>query len=154
MTKFLICTNADLVFCWLPSHVGISGNEEADKAAKEALSLDVLPFKVSYSDFKPLIDVFIQDVWQRSWCDPLNKNNKLFTVMPALCEWLPGLRSNRREEIVSARLRIGHTYLTHSYLLKGEEAPQCVSCNAPLTVEHILNRLYRLSTFKGQVFSC
>ena len=68
-----ICTNADLVFCWLPSHIGINGNEEADKAAKEALSLDVLPFKVSYSDFKPLINVFIQDVWQRSWCDPLNK---------------------------------------------------------------------------------
>ena len=34
------------------------------------LSLDVLPFKVSYSDFKPLINVFIQDVWQISWCDP------------------------------------------------------------------------------------
>ena len=109
-----VCTNADLVFCWLPSHIGISGNEEADKAAKEALSLDVLPFKVSFSDFKHLINVFIQDVWQRSWCDPLNKNNKLYTVKPALGEWLPGLRSNRREEIVLARLRIGHTYLTHS----------------------------------------
>ena len=135
---FEICTNANLVFCWLPSHIGTSGNEEADKAVKQALSLDALPYKVSFSDFKPLINVCIQDVWQRSWCDPFNKKNKLFGVKLALGEWLPGLRSNRREEIVLARLRIGHTYLTHSYLLKGEEAPQCVSCNAPLTVEHIL----------------
>ena len=51
-----ICDNADLVFCWLPSHIGISGSEEVDKAAKEALSLDVLPFKFSFSNFKPLIN--------------------------------------------------------------------------------------------------
>ena len=102
-----MCTNADLVFCWLPSHIGIS--EEADKAAKKALlkSVDVLPFKFSYGDFKPLINVFIKDVWQRSLCDPLIKNNKLFTVKSTVGEWLPGLRSNRREEIVLARLRIG-----------------------------------------------
>ena len=28
--------------------------------------------------------------------------------------------------------------LTHSYLLKGEEEPQCIPCNAPLTINHIL----------------
>ena len=42
-----LCERADIVFCWLPSHIGISGNEEADKAAKNALSLEMLPFKVS-----------------------------------------------------------------------------------------------------------
>ena len=54
-----ICETVDLVFCWLPSHIGISGNEEADKAAKDALLLDVLSFNVPFNDFKPLINNFI-----------------------------------------------------------------------------------------------
>ena len=119
-------------------HSFISGNEEADKAAKDALSLEVLSFKVPFSDFKPLINNFIKNVWQQSWSDPANQNNKLFTIKPGVCEWLPGLRTNRREEIILARLRIGHSYITHSYLLKGEEEPQCIPCNAPLTVKHVL----------------
>ena len=45
-----LCKRADIVFCWLPSHIGISGNEEADKAAKDALSLEVLSFKVPYNE--------------------------------------------------------------------------------------------------------
>ena len=30
-------------------------------------------------------------------------------------------RKNRKEETVMARLHIGHSFLTHSFLLKGEE---------------------------------
>ena len=106
-----ICETVDLVFCWLPSHIGISGNEEADKAAKDALLLDVLSFNVPFNDFKPLINNFIGNVWQQSWSDPFNLKNKLFTVKPTLGEWLPGLRASRREEIILARLRVGHTYI-------------------------------------------
>ena len=50
-----LCERADIFFCWLPSHVGIRGNGEVDKAAKDALSLDILPFEVPFNDFKPLI---------------------------------------------------------------------------------------------------
>ena len=36
------------------------------------------------------------------------------------------------------RLRIGHTHLTHSFLLKSEDPTECIGCQTPLTVEHIL----------------
>ena len=35
-------------------------------------------------------------------------------------------------------LHIGHSYITHSFLLKGEEPPVCITCDKRLTVEHIL----------------
>ena len=37
-----------------------------------------------------------------------------------------------------ARLRIGHTRIKHSYLIKREEQPQCDGCEKPFTVRHIL----------------
>ena len=75
-----LCGRADIVNCWLRSHIGISGNEEADKAAKDALSLEILPYKVPFNDFKPIIKKFIQNVCQQSWNDPANRNNKLFAI--------------------------------------------------------------------------
>ena len=36
------------------------------------------------------------------------------------------------------QLQIGHTRLTHSYLLSGDDQPECVTCQCPLTVKHIL----------------
>ena len=33
---------------------------------------------------------------------------------------------------------VSHSYLTHSFLLRKEEAPVCVACNAVITVKHIL----------------
>ena len=32
----------------------------------------------------------------------------------------------------------GHSFLTHSFLLKGEEPPMCIGCDKRLTIEHIL----------------
>ena len=147
-----LCERADIVFCWLPSHIGKCGNEETDKAANDALLLEILPFKVPFSDFKPLINSFIHDVWQRSWNDPSNQENKLFAVMPNIREWLPGFRLNRREEIILARLRIGHTHMTHSYLLKREDLPECIPCNTTLSVKPLLVGCTDLAPYRDKYF--
>ena len=65
-------------------------------------------------------------------------NNKLHSVQPTLgCGSLSN-RDRRREQLLLCRLRLGHTYTTHRYLLAGEDPPVCISCQENLTVEHIL----------------
>ena len=39
---------------------------------------------------------------------------------------------------MSARIRLCHTRVAHSYLLLGEEQPQCVGCDAPFTIHYFL----------------
>ena len=40
--------------------------------------------------------------------------------------------------VVIARLHIGHSFITRSFLLKDEEPPMCIGCDELLTIEHIL----------------
>ena len=92
--------------------------------------------KLPYTDFKPILNTYLLSKWQSSWNNACF--NKLREIKPTLGEWYPGCRPVRREEVVLSRCRIGHTRLTHSYLLKGEVQPECIPCQAPLTVKHIL----------------
>ncbi len=64
---------------------------------------------------------------------PENKLHKIFLV---LNECIVCPRTNRKEETVMARLHIGHSFITHSFLLK--EPPMCIGCDKRLTIEHIL----------------
>ena len=48
------------------------------------------------------------------------------------------LLDTRKENTVLNRLHIGHSYLTHSFTLRKEEAPVCVAGTVVLTVKHIL----------------
>ena len=122
--------------CWIPSHIGIPGNEAADRAAKTALGLPITEMEIHYSDFKPLIKYYIDQLWQVRWRQ--QTRNKLYTIRPQIQKRILHRNLNRREEIVLTRLKIGHTFFTHSYLLKKEAKPQCKACKCDLTVEHIL----------------
>ena len=125
-----------IILCWLPSITGIKGNEKADIAAKSALLLPSSNFKLPYTDFKPIINKYLFNEWQSVWDNAVD--DKLHSIKPILSEWQPAYRMDRKEEVVLTRLRIGHSYATHSYLLNGEEQPICIHCDAPFTIKHVL----------------
>ena len=126
----------EIALCWIPSHIGIQGNEMVDMQAKTSLSLEPTSFKISFSNFKPSINKYILAEWQTSWNNSIG--NKFLDIKPTIGEYQSVVRNIRKEEAVLARLRLGHTRVTHSYLLQGEEQPQCVGCDTPFTVRHFL----------------
>jgi len=147
----LIVDGKQLVFMWLPSHTGLAGNVSADAAAKAALNLPESQIPVPYSDFYPLINNHICSSWQQQW--NAETNNKLHSieqdVKGAKTYHLP-----RRDECIIHRLRIGHTHFTHAFLLRNEDPPECIACQLPLTVEHILLNCVDFMFIRNKYFTC
>ena len=146
------CLN--LSFLWIPGHSGIRGNEQVDILAKQGLILhDNNSVKLPYSDFRSQIKPYIHARWQTLWNGQDVKNLKLKEIQPILGTWKHSIRKSRREEIILARLRIGHTHITHSIIRKGEPPPECVSCDCDFTVKHILLECAEYSHFRPDYFS-
>ena len=126
-----------LQFCWVPSHLGIKGNEKADCAAKAALQLPIaIDIQIPYTDFKHTINTHFTRIWQNNWSQI--QFNKLQIIKPIIGETKLRNVTIRRDEVVLHRARIGHTFLMHAYLLEQENNPDCFSCHCLLTVQHIL----------------
>ena len=136
---------------WLPSHTGLAGNVSVDAAAKAALNLAESQIPVPFSDFYPLINTHIASHWQRLW--NAETNNKLHSFEPKV-NISKSFQLPRRDELIIHRLRIGHTHLTHAFLLKKEDPPECIGCQTPLTVEHILLNCIEFQLVRAKYYTC
>ena len=123
---------------WIPGYVGIPGNEAADRPAKEALEKEPIDDLMPFSDLKSLTAKYIHQVWQKEWDEAIILSNKLHDILPKLSDKLLTFCNTRKEDTVLNRLHIGHSYFTHSFLLKKEEPPVCVTRNTTITVKQIL----------------
>ncbi|GBL78441.1 hypothetical protein AVEN_42937-1 [Araneus ventricosus] len=128
----LVCKGFSILLCWVPSHVGISGNEIADIAAKNASA--VLDNSTPLKDFKHYIKLVLHSRWENRWNS--QSMNKLHSIKPVVTPW--PILTNRKADTIVTRLRVGHTRYTHRHLLMGEQAPMCTQCNCIMSVLHIL----------------
>ena len=131
----LICDNKDIVFAWVPGHVGIRGNNVVDLAAKHALEKSISRrMAVPYSDFKVLTNMYLKKLWQTEW--ERYPENKLYKIQPKVDDSIPSHGRCRRDETILCRLHIGYTFFfTHFYLLKGEELPVCIPRDQLCSIE-------------------
>jgi len=91
-------------------------------------------------------------------------HNHCFTAAAATYQHLCKLHSNlycicnlsslsRQDAVILRRLRIGHTRLTHPYLLNRQDQPQCSHCDCALTVAHVLLECNHYNVVRQRYFN-
>ncbi|XP_044591404.1 uncharacterized protein LOC123269636 [Cotesia glomerata] len=98
------------VLAWVPSHQGLQGNEEADQAAKTALTegIKVTDIAATPDEFKNLVNTYIWAQWNGIW---MNTKSLLHQIRQNVWEPSP-TSNNRRTQYI--RLETGDMLITLS----------------------------------------
>ena len=129
-------SNKEFSFCWVPSHVGVEGNERADNLAKRSINESSSTLKTSCSDLKIIAKSRLKHKWREKWRQL--SDNKLRRLSNCPGPFQNSFSTNREWERALCRLRIGHTRATHAYLMCRGDPPLCEICGVQLTVEHMV----------------
>jgi ribonuclease HI len=136
--QLAVSKSKKIVFCFIPSHVGIKGNEQADLVAVTSTTKhQVDDDRLRPGDMKQHINQCLNMFWSQVWS---NSNSKLRLVKPDTKSLLSVSTSlSRHHSVVLCRLVIGHTRLTHNHVLLNSPHPHCSCSNhVAISVEHLL----------------
>ena len=137
----LTSIKSTVVFVWVPGHIDLPEHDAVDLAAKNTLSFPKItdPRSPTASDLKTYYRSHILNSWLLLWQN--QSSNKLLNIKTKPIPWKTSLLKSRQQETLLARLRIGHTRLTHSFLFLGLIEPAtCPYClQYTLSVEHFFS---------------
>ncbi|XP_055590748.1 uncharacterized protein LOC129742834 [Uranotaenia lowii] len=129
-----VAVRKNITLCWVPGHSNIPGNEIADQLANVGTQMDPPNQAVPSPDAIKWLKQKIKLSWSHEWNHI--HDNKLREVKNSTDTWND--RKTVSERRILTRLRIGHTRLTHEYLMEKEDPPVCIACKIPLSVKHII----------------
>lgn len=139
----------EIIIMWVPGHCGIKGNEEADRAAKSAITNTSATTikKLTVKDIIRLIKENTTKEWQLRW---QNGYSKLHEIKKSIKPWPKSVSLKRNEEVKINRLRIGHTLMTHKHILEKNEEPICEVCNTAKTVKHVITECIKFEELRAE----
>ena len=148
--NLLIQNQNKIKIMWVPSHVGILGNEKADEAAANASRRPLLFLHTfNKKDIKKNIKNHYQTKRRNSW---VHRNNFYKSLNPL--GTAPHYPITSKQDLkIFIRLRLGHSRLTHSHLMEGRPPYICHLCNEDeLTASHLINQCEYVKNKQHQIF--
>ena len=136
----MAATAIDVVLVWVPSHIGISGNETADKLAVGGANRNAVDVNVGIEldEAYLLADRFVMAKWQNSWSN--EKTGSHYRKLEPLVGNVKQLKLRPRQaETTVARLRLGRCHLNAYLQQMGAHADGlCDCCAVRETIDHFL----------------
>src|SRR5579871_1541437 len=131
--------NIKLTLQWIPGHVGIPGNEKADRLAKQGAAMEQINTPTNNHTVKQILKNNSKDEWLKRWAKG-STGRSMYKEMkqPDKNDCINKLP--RKEQCTIFRLRTEHTTLNkHLNRLKLAQEPKCRNCTHPFeTVQHVL----------------
>lgn len=131
-----LTTKDKIVLEWIPSHMGIPGNEKADTIAAQSLKLNncnAIPLPID--DIKKKIKVHYNNEWQEAWTSQHPTTTEMKPILGhTVCGKLP-----RPLQVCLTRLRLKTCLLTHEHFFaRGIPAAVCATCQCAMSLQHLL----------------
>ena len=136
--ELLNSENFEITIQWIPSHVGIPGNEKVDQLAKEAHNKGITNFPLEISEINRIVRKRLTIKWQEQY-DTQKNALHLGQIKGTIVKWPWASVNSRKLETTLAKLRLGHIALKQ-YLARfrmGND-PNCPNCLVPEDVHHFL----------------